>query len=189
MSKQRQEVLNIVLAQLLQERGVISAPEQIFTLGLKRHMPDVIVNYNGLRLAIECEIGTTSQAEAKALDAVDERVINAIVHLGLAVVYPAPLKETDFDQLKIILSTSELRIAIASEFGRSEYKTGRVDDIEQLLRRTFEELLEENLVAEITQLLDAKIELFAMEIINQNSSIERLAQILGIRDLSSKGKE
>ncbi len=66
----RQEVLNVLLAQLLQERGVISAPENIIYLGAdhKRRMPDVtIVNFQGLRTVIEAEVGGLPDAQNKAL--------------------------------------------------------------------------------------------------------------------------
>ncbi|MCX8036056.1 MAG: hypothetical protein N3D11_03160 [Candidatus Sumerlaeia bacterium] len=55
----RQEVLNVLIAQLLQERGVISAPEQILDVANipRRKMPDVLVYYNGLRTLIEGEVG------------------------------------------------------------------------------------------------------------------------------------
>ena len=45
----RQEVFNVLLAQLLQERGVISAPESIVRSGPEqaRRMPDVIVSFHG----------------------------------------------------------------------------------------------------------------------------------------------
>ncbi len=44
----RQEVFNVLLAQLLQERVVVSAPEKIVHVkGQGRKMPDVIVNFCG----------------------------------------------------------------------------------------------------------------------------------------------
>ena len=63
----RQEVLNVLLAQLLQERGLVAAPEQIL-----RHrtgetkLPDVLVDFQGLRLIIEAEFAGTAGAKEKA---------------------------------------------------------------------------------------------------------------------------
>jgi len=71
----RQEVLNVLLAQLLQERGLVSAPEQIQrSQGRGRRMPDVLVDFQGLRLAIEGEFatrarGTAASAETRAGEA------------------------------------------------------------------------------------------------------------------------
>jgi len=54
----RQEVLNVILAQLLQERGLVAAPEEILRQPTKeRRLPDVIIDFQGLRLAIEAEFG------------------------------------------------------------------------------------------------------------------------------------
>ena len=54
----RQEVLNVLFAQLLEERGLVAAPEQIISrLDLRtRRMPDVLVDFQGLRLAIEFRV-------------------------------------------------------------------------------------------------------------------------------------
>ncbi len=74
----RQEVLNVLLAQLLQERGVISAPESIIRVGKdhRRRMPDVtIVNFQGLRTTVEAEVGGPADAHAKALASARNRVL------------------------------------------------------------------------------------------------------------------
>jgi hypothetical protein len=47
----RQEVLNVLLAQLLQKRGLLAAPEQIQNFRQQsRQMPDVLVDFQSLRL-------------------------------------------------------------------------------------------------------------------------------------------
>ncbi len=82
----------MLLAQVLQARGVVSAPEQILRVkGQGRRMPDVIVNFNGLRAAIEGEIGYRPNAGRLALQSARQRVEHGIAHIGVAVVYPASL--------------------------------------------------------------------------------------------------
>jgi hypothetical protein len=64
----REEVLNVTLAQLLEERGVVSTPEQtmhVSTVG--RRMPDLLVVFQGLRTVIEGKIADGSGVEAQAL--------------------------------------------------------------------------------------------------------------------------
>jgi hypothetical protein len=80
----RQEVLNVLLAQLLQERGIISAPESIISLGVKpkRNMPDIIVDFNGLRTVIEGEVADQADAQSRALAAARKRVETGIAHIG-----------------------------------------------------------------------------------------------------------
>ena len=85
----RQEVFNVLLAQLLSERGVISAPENICSVGTtgKKGMPDVIVTYRGLRTAIEGELSSSPKAEERALSSALKRVEQGISHIGVAIIY------------------------------------------------------------------------------------------------------
>ena len=61
----RQEVFNVLLAQILVRHGIISAPEIILKAkpGMKRRMPDVLVDFLGLRLIIEGEVEDSLGAE------------------------------------------------------------------------------------------------------------------------------
>ena len=65
----REEVFNVLLALLLHERGVITAPEHSFRQAFeeRRHVPDVLVVYLGLRTVIEGKVADKSDAEEKAL--------------------------------------------------------------------------------------------------------------------------
>lgn len=116
MAGYRQEVLNVLLAQVLQARGVASAPEQILHVkGQGRKMPGVIVNFNGLRTAIEGEIGYRSNACELALQSARQRVEQGIAHIGVAVVYPEYLTTLDFQTLQTQFAASEFEIALISE--------------------------------------------------------------------------
>ncbi len=158
----RQEVFNVVLAQLLQERGVIAAPESIIKAGPEktRHMPDVIVTYQGLRTAIEAEV-RSANAEQKALDSASRRVAEGIAHIGIAVVYPEHLRGVDFNQVKQELAHVQLAIAVTSEAGSTGYTMGDVAYLERALRSTFEQLVREDVVAEAVAQLDAAVDKFA----------------------------
>jgi hypothetical protein len=87
----RQEILNVLIAQLLQERGLVAAPEQIITrLDLAtRRMPDVLVDFQGLRLVIESEYASVVAAD-KTSKAALRRVEEGIAHVGIALIYPTP---------------------------------------------------------------------------------------------------
>ena len=64
----RQEVLNVILAQLLQDRGIVSVPEGIIkSIDNRRRMPDVLVDFLGLRMMIEGEVSDQRDAEEQAL--------------------------------------------------------------------------------------------------------------------------
>jgi hypothetical protein len=187
----RQEVFNVLLAQLLQERGVISAPENIIKMGIeqKRRMPDIIVNFNGLRTAIEGEVDDGPNAEKKAIESAKQRVYESVAHIGLAVIYPADLRSVNFKLLKKTLEKSELKIAIVTESGETGFVTGDVDYLESALRHAFEELTKEDVVAQAVAVIDMAIESFAGIISNRDATIARVADCLGIHELPDDKEE
>ena len=91
----REEVFNVILAQILEEHGVISAPERIIKArpGMTRRMPDVLVYFRGLRLIIEGKIEDAPNAEENALNSARKRVEEGLAHIGVGVVYPAFLRK------------------------------------------------------------------------------------------------
>jgi hypothetical protein len=187
----RQEVLNVILAQLLQDRGVISAPENILkSRDLKRrHMPDVIVTFHGLRTAIEGEIGRSPAARDLALRSARKRVEDGIAHIGVAVVYPEGLPTVAFAKLKREMARQGLEIAVVTEGESTGFVPGDIDYLETALRHAFDQLVREDVVAEAVAALDAGIERFAQAAITKEGVVERLAEALGVRDLSSSGSE
>lgn len=184
----RQEVFNVLLAQLLQERGVITAPERIVKIGIEkaRRMPDVIVTFHGLRTAIEGEISGQPDAQKKALESARKRVEEGVAHIGIAVIYPKHLRRTAFANLKSELASSELYIAILTESGETGFVAGNVDHLENALRHTFEQLVHEDVVAAAVAELDAGIGQFAHAIVENEGAIGRMADILGVRALPAK---
>ncbi len=191
--KYRQEVLNVLLAQLLQERGVISVPEGIIQLMNfeNRRIPDVLVTFRGLRTAIEGEFGYQNKSKERALRAAQRRVEEGISHIGVAVLYPAELAQVnEFASLKNNLSRSELQIAIVTESGDTGFVLANIDYLVSALSHTFEQLVEEDIVARAVAKLDCGIEKFARVMVAKKGDIGRVAECLGIRELSpdEKGK-
>jgi hypothetical protein len=175
----RQEVFNVVLAQLLQERGVVAAPESIIKSGAqkRRQMPDVLVIYQGLRTAIEGEVESASARE-KALSSAQRRVESGLAHMGIAVVYPEKLRSVDFDQLETELANAQLQVAVTSEAGTTGFVTGTVDYLERALRSTFEQLIKEDVVAQAVALLDEAVDSFATVALFYPVTRERIVRIL-----------
>jgi hypothetical protein len=185
--KFRQEVLNVLLAQLLQERGVIGAPENIIKLDsiTGRRMPDVLVNFRGLRTAIEGEIGYRKRANELALKAARQRVDEGISHIGVAVVYPADIRDVEeFANLKRKLAQSQLQIAIVTETGDTGFVAGDTDYLASALSHAFDQLVQEDIVTRAVAKLDAGIERFADAMVTKKGDIGRIAASLGIRELA-----
>lgn len=187
----RQEVFNVLLAQLLQERGIVSAPEDVLKTSpeSQRKMPDVLVDFSGLRTAIEGEVDDQQNYGSKAIDSARRRVEQGIAHIGVAVIYPSALRQHPFNKLKARLSKCDLRIAVVTEGGETKFVQGTVDQLGEILRRTFGELVQEDVVAKAVAELEGGIEKFAATISNDAGTISRLADVLGIRELPEREKK
>ncbi|MBM3334705.1 hypothetical protein FJY63_08595, partial [Candidatus Sumerlaeota bacterium] len=181
----RQEVFNVLLAQLLQERGVVTAPESIIKSGPEqaRRIPDVIVSYYGLRTVIEGEVADQAAAQTRALEAASRRVSQGIAHIAIAVVYPEHLRHVVFPKLKPALAEVELQIAVATEAGETEYTAGNADYLESTLRRAFEQLLKEDVVTRAAALIRAGIEQFSDYVAPKRGISSRMYKSLGMREL------
>jgi hypothetical protein len=199
----RQEVLNVVLAQLLQEQGQVAAPEQVL-----RHaegsvkLPDVLVDFQGLRLVIEAEVGKTKDKQDRARSKAQERVDQAIAHVGVAVVYPKAIQETkDFSKLKAELAKASLDFAIITEVTakrvqgefwpdlpqKAPFVTGTVGDLADSLRRSYEQLVKDETLTKAVSKVEASIEEFVFALSAQPAAAERMAQAVGVGFSSARG--
>ncbi len=184
----RQEVLNVALADLLIRREVVAGPENIITQAGVRQMPDVIVQYQGLRLAIEGEI-EAPDAREKAQRSATRRVESGIAHMGMGVIYPQPLRDADFAQLREEMAATQLEIVVVSEAGVSGYESGDIDYLENLLRRVFEQLLREDVVAEAVAMIDVAVDHFAEMAMSGAGNYGRIIKALGrIKDFKELDK-
>lgn len=184
----RQEVFNVLLAQLLRERSIVSVPEDVLASPQGRRMPDVLVDFAGLRTAIEGEVADQPDAHEKALASAKGRVEQGIAHIGLGVVYPADLRRVDFAQLHDRLASAELFVAVVTEADVSGYVATNVDGLAEILRGTFDQLVKENAVAEAVAVLEAGIETFASAVCTAPGIVPRLADVLGVRELPDPKK-
>lgn len=187
----REEVLNVLLAQILEEHGVISAPERIIKArpGMTRKMPDVLVYFRGLRLIIEGKVEDAPNAEESALNAARQRVEDGLAHIGVAVVYPAGLRKlARLEQLKRGLQESRLRVAIYSESGESGFTDTNIENIPNMLFQTFDQLVQEDVVKRATEILDEAVERVAPVLAAIPNFPREAAKILGIRALPNRKK-
>jgi hypothetical protein len=187
----REEVLNVVLAQLLDEQSIVSAPEKSLRQPDKgRKVPDIIVLFQGLRTVIEGKVDDHPGAAEEVINDVRQRVELGIAHIGIAVLYPATLRQVDFHSLKSELSQITLGIAIYSEAGDSGWTEGNLNHLGALLRRTFDQLIAEDVVAQAVAALESGVEKFAQAIAGLPAAIERSADVLGIGEpLEATDKE
>jgi len=178
----REEVFNVLLALLLHQRGVVTAPEQSLKQAVegRRHVPDVLVSFQGLRTVIEGKVDDQPQAQEAVLLQAQERVTRGIAHIGVAVLYPATLRNVPFANLTDSLAHCTFRVAVCSEAGETGWSEGGLDYLADLLRRTFHQLVKEDVVSKAVEALSAGINEFARLTFTSPATVERARQVLGI---------
>lgn len=188
----RQEVLNVILAQLLNKRGVIAAPEQILKKPMESiKLPDVLVDFNGLRLIIEAEFEGAG-AEQKAYKSAKQRVESALAHIAFAVIYPAKLKTCKFSSIERTLEGAKLRFALVTEVildpvqqelfkeGIPQFYSGSINELASSLRQSYEQLVRDETLENVVNMLQADIESFASAVWTKRGPLGRLAEILNV---------
>ncbi len=167
----------------------MSTPEQVLTLPEKgRRLPDVLVVFQGLRTVLEGKVEAPTAADTVLNQAV-ERVEQGVAHIGIAVIYPVALRKVTFADLPTALADAELRIAVCTEAGPQGWTTGDLDHLGDLLRRTFDELVAEDVVTKAVQALEAGVARFARALTTAPAVVERSAEILGIGEEVDGGDE
>jgi hypothetical protein len=181
----REEVFNVLLALLLHQRGVVTAPEQSFQQAVshQRRVPDVLVDFRGLRTVIEGKVDDQPDEASSVTQQTRDRVEKGVAHIGVAVLYPGSLRQTPFSDLSNALTQCTFRIAIfseATEPGQTNWSAGNLDYLADLLRRTFHELVQEDVVSKAASVLEAGVSEFARSAFTTQAMLRRASQILGI---------
>jgi hypothetical protein len=152
--RMREEVFNVVLAQLLSHHGLVAVPEGMDRGG---HRPDVVVNFYGLRLIIEGKVDERG-AESRLAEQAEGRLKDGLGHVVLAVLYPRGLREQDPESLEKALEGASFRVRVFSEAGGDDWKEVRgVSELAEHLRRVREGLTREDVVAEAVKELEEAI--------------------------------
>ena len=174
----RQEVLNVKLAELLAQRGLVALPEQ----RLPEALPDVLVIFRGLRLNIEGEVSDQVGAEQKAWGKASERVRRDIAHIAIALLYPPHLRHEPIRNLPKALEQATLKFAVCvppiPEL--PHWHEGNIDALTNVLHTAYEQLASEDAVQKAAALLREAIQFPANEILALGVSVDRVAYPLGI---------
>jgi hypothetical protein len=203
LAKLREEVLNVTLALLLTKRGIVAAPEQVLSNALqnRRAMPDVLVDYLGLRVAIEGKVGTGLTQRKAALAAARNRVESGLAHMAVAVLYPSSVVTiSQLEQLAEQIGKTTLKISVVTEAEDArqlalpiqgldiverrqspEWVDSDVNNLADVLRRAYENLVAENVVDTAVGTIRSGIDGFSPVILSSPGAIERSKAALGIR--------
>jgi hypothetical protein len=179
-SRQREEVLNVKLAECICDRGMAAAPENILNTSRARAMPDVIVSVSGLRCMIEGKMGDVQNARELVAKDARERVATGIAHLAVAVVYPAFLRQTPFMEVKGKLADATLDFLVCSEAMEGNWKQGKLDSILDELRRAHDALGADDVLNRSVKQLQAGMQDLVDVLSSHRAASIRLADLLGV---------
>lgn len=180
----REEVVNVKLAQLLEDRDVVSLPEEVISGFVEeRRMPDVMTGtLFGIRVVIEGRIGQSDAVRESLVADCEQRIAEGIAPMAVAVAYPEGINEVDsLDQLEQNIVSSEFQINVVTE-GRSRgWASGDIEDLGDFLRGGYADLVEEDVVQEAVDTIDEKIDRFVTELSGTDSlggTEDRLREIV-----------
>jgi hypothetical protein len=178
-ARQREEVLNTVLAEVIIARGQNASPETIRAGGRQR--PDVFLSFRGLRCAIEGKIGDVSDARNIVLSDVLGRIEAGIAQLGVGVVYPKELRTVPFERLPKTLASVELEFCLVTENSpEARWERGDVDVILGELRRAHELLSSDDSVRQAADELSGRLTEVANVFMGDEVVCKRLGDLLGM---------
>jgi hypothetical protein len=187
----RQEVLNTILADLICDRGINATPENV-VLKEGKHLPDVRAVYLGVRVVIECEVGTVGAAGNKALESAKGRVDDGIADVGVALVYSIELAtQPDVASVRALMlsPTAAFHIAVVTEAAQEPFSSGNLDYLMDVLHQAWRRLLTEDLLSRTVQELDEAVGEFAQVVSGHTGITKKLAKTLGIQGQPDKRVE
>jgi hypothetical protein len=179
----REEVLNVVLADLLSRRGLLSIPESVrrSVTGRGHRLPDVTVaDLRGVRIVIEGRISDGGVRDSLFRDALG-RVEQGISPICLAVLYPASLRRVDsLASLRRALEHADLFVRVVFEGSEGDWVEATVDGLTDILRRSYELLVTEDVVVSAVESLNTAIESASETIASSPATPARIRTLLGI---------
>jgi hypothetical protein len=180
----REEVLNVRLAELLTKRGLLSIPETIIkgVLNQGRNLPDItLADLWGVRIVIEGRTLTTAATKRSLFADAKKRVEQGISPICLAVLYPENLREVDAEtNIASALERSTLTVRVISEGGDGEWTDSTVDGLVEILHRSYELLVNDDVVVSAVGSLESSIEEASTQFAAIPAAPARLRKLLGI---------
>lgn len=163
----REEVVNVKLAELLEQRDVVSLPEQVISdLVENNRMPDIMTaNLLGVRIVIEGRIGKTNAVRTSLVEDCEERVAEGISPMAVAVAYPEGINvSSTLTGLEDNLKDAEFEMNVITESGAGGWSEGDLSDLSDYLRSGYGDLVEENVVEEAVETIDSSIDGFVRKL-------------------------
>jgi hypothetical protein len=179
----REEVINVLLAQVLEQRGLWSVPESIRrSVGGGQRLPDVtLVDLWGIRIIIEGKFHDDEGQRRAVLKKAQRRVEEGLCQISLAVLYPPELRNfATLTAQRHALETATFEVRVLSEADDGNWGTADVSELVEIVQRGYEVLVREDVVAKAVAELQGAIDSSARVLAAGRGTTEKLADLLGI---------
>jgi hypothetical protein len=189
---QREEVLNVVLAESLSAFGIQAAPETIQRKkanGHGRALPDVLIDYRGMRIAIEGKYDTAASAQDVVARQAKERISSGIAQISLAVQYPGALRSCPFSRLSRDISSARFKFSVFSEVDSGRWHEGGIADVLTEIRRAHERMCNEDVVQQAAESIKGCLDGVARLFASNKGVCAELSNVLGIGEAGKEDQD
>ncbi|HEV2705996.1 MAG TPA: hypothetical protein VGV59_08725 [Pyrinomonadaceae bacterium] len=180
----REEVLNVALADVLSERELVSIPETIVqaTRQRGRKLPDVTIgDLWGVRIVIEGRVEENTGVRTTVFRDAKKRVTEGLAPICLAVLYPPELRQVgSLAKLNQALTRARLTVRVISEGSDGDWFETTVDGMTDVLRRSYELLVSEDVVSGSVVEIENAIDAASAILTSSKATPSRLRIHLGI---------
>jgi hypothetical protein len=190
VTRRREEVLNVLLAQCICDTGLTADPENILNVEGNRRMPDVLVYLQGLRCSIDGKYDDHPDYRGELGAQVLRRLADGLAHIGVGVVYPKTLRSLDdFSKLKKSLREEDLQFFIGSDTGKPNWQTGNLNHLLEQLRSTQASLATDDVVSRGVELLQAGMDGLISKLMVNPAACENLTHLMGVYEESKENDD
>lgn len=184
--KHREEVLNVALAECLAGFGFNATPESIQAKsgGRGRALPDVLIQYRGMRIAIEGKYADVTRAREIALSQAKDRVVSGISQIAIAVLYPSSLRSCPFPDLRNAISNSKVAFHVLSDVSANgaatSWRSGQLPHFHSEIKRVHESICKEDVVQAAAESIRGSLAGVANLLETRPGVCEELSKLLGM---------
>jgi len=189
----REENLNIMLAELLAEKGLKALGEVILRKRGRRPEPDVLIMLNGVRIVIEGKrLGMWNELVQQCQERLDNNVCDICVMVEYIDIKTGKLSPTQLD-IKQALLNSKFNIGFLSYIDRialdrwmqvaakpEQYQDVGFDDLLTYLMSVYSRVVREDIIEPVIKRMDEVLKEFSSNLLTI-INLERLKESLELR--------
>jgi hypothetical protein len=195
----REENLNVMLAELLTESGLKAVGEVI----IRRKMPDVLIDINGVRVIIEGKyLGKREELHANACGRIDDGLCDVVMMVEYVNLLSGKQIQIQMDQkvIKQALKSGTFHVGFLTYIDRvgldkwipeirkkpEFFENIDFQNLVAYLMMTYDTLIKEDVLDKVIGKMEEKISSFSSRVIMDAPNIDRLKEVL---ELGKEGKD